>query len=249
MAINSDISNPNISNPNISNTELYNPNISNPDISNPNISNPNISNPNISTPNISNSSISSTIVANPNISNPNISSPTISNPDISNLYISNPNISNPNISGSVLTDVTWTVTNNGNTATTYSVKMMLSNGPVPAGVNLQLILSQSYNTPQVIGCTQAVEQHFVPVANIPNVTFYAPNELAQPSATDPFAPALSLLPGESAFVTIRDLDTTTSDPATALANLKAIAPTPAAVSQAANTGSTTPPITIALPPE
>ena len=244
VAVNTDISNPNISNPNISNAEIYNPNISNPNISNPNISNPNISNPNISNPNISNPNISNTVIANPNISNPNISNPNISNPNISN-----PNISNPSVSdtvGSVLTDVTWTVRNTGNTATAYTVKMLSNGQPVPQGVTLQLIISQSYNTPQVIGCTQAVQQHFVPVANIPNVTLYnTVDQLAQPAAADPNAPALSLLPNETAFVTIRDVDTNTTDPATALADFNpALALTPAAVSQGANTGSSTPPIAV-----
>ncbi len=248
VTINSDIANPNISNPNISNTEIYNPNISNPNISNPNISNPNISNPNISNPNISNPNISNVTVANPNISNPNISNPNISNPNISNPNISNPNISNPNISNAALTDSTWTVTNNGNTAAVYSVKMLAGQN-VPQGVNLQLIISQSYNTPSTIGCNQAVEQHFVPVANIPNVVFYAPGTLTQPAATDPNVPSVSLLPGESAFVTIRVLDTTTNNPALALQHFNpATATTPGVVSQGANTGTTTPPVALLIVP-
>lgn len=200
----------------------------NRDISNPNISNPNISN---------------TEIYNPNISNPNISNPNISNPNISN-----PNISNPNISNAALTDATWTVTNNGNTANSYSVKMLTGQN-VPQGVNLQLIISQSYNTPAAIGCTPAVEQHFVPVANIPNVVFYSPGTLTQPAATDPTVPALSLLPGESAFVTMRVLDTTTNNPALALQHFNpATATTPVVVSQAANTGTTPPPIALVIVP-
>jgi hypothetical protein len=249
VTINSDISNPNISNPNISNTEIYNPNISNPNISNPNISNPNISNPNISNPNISNPNISNVTVANPNISNPNISNPNISNPNISNPNISNPNISNPNISNAALTDATWTVTNTGNTATAYSVKMLTAGQNVPAGVSLQLIISQSYNTPAVIGCTPAVEQNFVPVANIPNVVFATAGTLLNPAATDPTTPGIALLPGESAFVTMRVVDTTTSDPVLALQHFNpATATTPAIVSQAANTGTTTPPVALIIVP-
>ena len=126
---------------------------------------------------------------------------------------------------------------------------VLAGQNVPVGVSLQLIISQSYNTPAVIGCAQAVEQHFVPVANIPNVVFYTAGSLAQPAATDPNAPAISLLPGESAFVTMRALDTTTNNPAQALAHYNpATATTPGIVSQGANTGTTTPPIALVIVP-
>ena len=133
---NPDISNPDISNPDISNKEVFNPDISNPDISNPDISNPDISNPDISNPDISNPDISNpdisnpdisnVVVANPDISNPDISNPDISNPDISNPDISNPDISNPDISNTTLTDVSWTVTNNGNTSTSFNVNLFLA---------------------------------------------------------------------------------------------------------------------------
>ena len=258
VTINSDISNPNISNPNISNVEIYNPNISNPNISNPNISNPNISNPNISNPNISNPNISNVTIANPNISNPNISNPNISNVTVANPNISNPNISNPNISNAALSDSTWTVTNAGNTATAYSVKM-LTGQTVPAGVSVQLVISQSYNSPSAIGCTPAVEQHFVPVAsyspNDPNTLFYSPGSLTNPAANDPTVPALSLLPGETAFVTLRVLDSTTNDHTQALQHFNpATATVPAIISHGSNTGSNAPPpialviIPVSLPP-
>ncbi len=248
VTINSDVSNPNIANPNIANTEIYNSNISNPTLSNPNIANPNIANPNIANPNIANPNIANVTVANPNIANPNIANPNIANPNIANPNIANPNIANPNIANAALTDATWTVTNAGNTATAYSVKMLAGQNP-PQGVNLQLIVSQSYNTPAVIGCNQAVEQHFVPVANITNVVFSSAGNLLQPAATDPNAVAVSLLPGESAFVTMRVLDTTTSNPAQALQHFNpAVATAPAIVSQGANTGTTTPPIALIAVP-
>jgi hypothetical protein len=215
VLLNADASNPNISNPNISNTEVYTPNISNPNISNPNISNPNISNPNISNPNISNPNISNAVIANPNISNPNISNPNISNPNISNPNISNPNISNPNISNTALTDTTWTVSNTGNTAAAYSLKLLQSQPP-PPGVIVQLIVSKTYTTPVVLGCNLAVETHYLPVANITSPVFTDPLTLTQQTANDPFVPSVSLAPAETALITIRSLDQTTSDPVAAL---------------------------------
>ncbi|MBV8552378.1 MAG: hypothetical protein JOY54_13830 [Acidobacteriaceae bacterium] len=196
---NPNISNPNISNPNISNVEVYNPNISNPNISNPNTLNPNISNPNISNPNISNTTVANPNISNPNISNPNISNPNISNPNISNPNISNPNISNDDVSDGVISDATWTLTNTGNTASTYKLQV---NDQTPAKIFSQLIVSQYYTTPVALGCKLSVQSHYLPVSNT----------ISPKSAT----PTIALQPGESALVTYRVFDTLTKDPATAL---------------------------------
>lgn len=187
---NPDISNPDISNPDISNAEVYNPDISNPDISNPDISNPDISNPDISNPDISN-----VVVLNPDISNPDISNPDISNPDISNPDISNPDISNPDISNGSLTDVTWTVTNNGNTTSNYTIDV-LGSVPVPPGIKVQIIVYKTYTTPVSDGCTLKYTTHTVLVSNI-----------VDPSVT----PELFLEPGGTGRVTLRILDTNPTD--------------------------------------
>jgi hypothetical protein len=191
---NPDISNPDISNPDISNAEVYNPDISNPDISNPDISNPDISNPDISNPDISNPDISNpdisnpTItavrVANPDISNPDISNPDISNPDISNPDISNPDISNATILNGTLTDVTWAITNTGNTTAVFNVDLFLAqNSPklcsaVPASgcIATQLIIRKVYTTPVATACTLQVERHNVLITNItnPKITSLSP---------------------------------------------------------------------------
>lgn len=221
VTMNTDVSNPNISNPNISNAEIYNPNISNPNISNPNISNPNISNPNISNPNISN-----TDVANPNISNPNIS--------------------NPNISNTAINDATWTVSNDGNTAASYTLKL-LENIHAPAGVTIQLIVSQSYTTPVAQGCNLSVKVAYVPLGNVPDVVFDNPSDLFEPAALDPAASTFTLLPGEEALITIRAYDSTTSDPAAALAHYNpALAVQPVIIAPGVNTGGSQPQLTLAI---
>jgi hypothetical protein len=187
---NPDISNPDISNPDISNAEVYNPDISNPDISNPDISNPDISNPDISNPDISN-----VVVLNPDISNPDISNPDISNPDISNPDISNPDISNPDISNGALADVTWTVTNNGNTTANYTIDV-LGNVQVPTGIKVQIIVYKTYTTPVSDGCTLKYTTHTVLVSNI-----------VDPSVI----PDLFLEPGGTGKVTLRIVDTNPTD--------------------------------------
>lgn len=245
VGINNDVTNPNISNPNISNIEIYNPNISNPNISNPNISNPNISNPNISNPNISNPNISNVSFANPNISNPNISNPNISNPNISNPNISNPNISNPSISGEI-TDATYSVTNAGNTATSYAINLVQYQPP-PSGITVQLIVSGVYLTPVANACTLAVQPHFVPILNVPNPTFKTPTSTLQTGPLSALTPTFSLQPGEQAIITLRVYDPNASTPAQALQDYNPVANiAPVISTQAINTGAPIPPPTVTV---
>ncbi len=251
---NPDISNPDISNPDISNAEVSNPDISNPDISNPDISNPDISNPDISNPDISNPDISNIQVANPDISNPDISNPDISNPDISNPDISNPDISNPDISNQSLTDTTWTVTNDGNTTASYSLKLLLSGAaPTPSQVALQLILRKVYTTPVSVDCTLALHAYNVLLANITNPVFSTPASVTDPGIVNPSASnaTLWLAPGETAKVTLRVMDKNTRDTVTFNAAQQVI---PAVISQARNVSLTggvlvvEPEEAVALPP-
>ncbi|HKV82059.1 MAG TPA: putative Ig domain-containing protein [Candidatus Sulfotelmatobacter sp.] len=240
VTINGDPNNPANVNTNISVAESYTPTIATPNIANPNIANPNIANPNIANPNIANPNI-----ANPNIANPNIANPNIANPNIANPNIANPNIANPNIANATITDGTWAVTNSGNTSSAYAVNLTGQNPP--PGVNLQLIVYRNYTTPLAQQCTLTTQSHFVPVANITNVTFATLSQLLQPAANNPTVPGMALAPGQTAFITLRVLDTTTSDPAQALQHYNPITQaTPTVAAQGANTGTTTPPLTLTI---
>ncbi len=206
---NPDISNPDISNPDISNAEVYNPDISNPDISNPDISNPDISNPDISNPDISNVRI-----ANPDISNPDISNPDISNPDISNPDISNPDISNPDISNGSLTDVTWTIRNDGNTTASFNVNLFIANQAAAAGgIKTQLVVHKTYKTPVSDGCVLKSQTQTVLVANVLNPTFKTAGD---DTTFDPANPDISnttlwLEPGGEGKITLRIVDPNPAD--------------------------------------
>ena len=206
---NPDISNPDISNPDISNAEVHNPDISNPDISNPDISNPDISNPDISNPDISNVQVANPDISNPDISNPDISNPDISNPDISNPDISNPDISNPDISNQSVTDTTWTVTNDGNTTTSYSIQLLLNGTqPAPNQVLLQLILHKVYTTPAAVNCALVNHTHNQLLSNIIRPEFTDPADVGTPDISNPDISnaTLWLAPGESAKITLRVRD-------------------------------------------
>jgi uncharacterized protein YjbI with pentapeptide repeats len=241
---NPNITNPNITNPNITNAEVTNPNITNPDITNPNITNtsitnPNITNtsflnPNITNPNITNLNVDNISATNPNITNPNITNPNITNPNITNPNITNPNITNPDITNGSIQDVTYPITNNGNTTASYTVKTAL-NGTVPSGIVLQLLINKLYQTPVAVNCVLGVQTHWITVANITSPTLFTasnPN-ITNPDITNsaPNEASVTLAPGETAYITFRVVNPTPT--ATPFNPLTAI--TPVTVPQAVNT--------------
>ncbi len=215
---NPDIANPDIANPDIANPDIANPDIANPDIANPDIANPDIANPDIANPDIANPDIANVDIANPDIANPDIANPDIANPDIANPDIANPDIANPDIANSSLTDVTWTMVNNGNTTAAFNVNLFLAQqtsklcepgqDPNASGcIATQLVLRKVYNTPNTDGCELKVESRNVLIANIPNPTFVSPGS-ALPDQNDPSLTnaTLWLAPGESAKITLRVYD-------------------------------------------
>ncbi len=215
---NPDIANPDIANPDIANPDIANPDIANPDIANPDIANPDIANPDIANPDIANPDIANVEVANPDIANPDIANPDIANPDIANPDIANPDIANPDIANSSLTDVTWTMVNNGNTTAAYNVNLFLAQqtqklcaagqDPNSTGcISTQLILRKLYTTPAAIGCELGVQSRNVLLANIENPQFVLPGQQL-PDQNDPSLTnaTLWLAPGESAKITLRVYD-------------------------------------------
>jgi hypothetical protein len=205
---NPDIQNAEVHNPDITNPDITNPDIQNPDIQNPDIQNPDIQNPDIQNPDIQNPDITNAVVMNPDIINPDITNPDIQNPDIQNPDIQNPDIQNPDIQNGAISDVTWTMQNNGNTTTAYNVNLFLSNTQLPSGLKYQLILSKVYNTPVAINCDLKLQQRTVLVANIPNPEFVTPQSAGFVDQNDPRLtnPTLWLAPGEAGRLTLRLVD-------------------------------------------
>ena len=218
-------------NPAVLSAETHNPAIANPAIANPAIANPAIANPAIANPAIANPAI-----ANPAIANPSVVTslnPAIANPAIANPAIANPAIANPAIANQSVTDATYSVTNTGNTSTSYAVKLF-KKATLPAGVNLQLILTKQYLTPVAQGCDLKEQIQNVVVANIPNPIFTLQASLGDPDLPDPSVTnaTLALRPGESGQIIIR---ANVSDPAV-MQSLISNALTPVAVAHPANTG-------------
>lgn len=225
ISLDSDPSNPGIANPDglntadIQNLEVYNADISeaqlqtralNPDIVNPDIVNPDIVNPDIVNPDIVNPDI-----VNPDIVNPDIVNASIINPDIVNTTIANPDIVNTPI-----TDATWTVTNAGNTATSYSVKLLAGSGNLPPGAKLQLLITKVPTAPLALpdSCNLQVQGQNVLVASIPNPTLLTDPAQLQVSSQDTTASGiqnvtLALSPGEVGKITLRIVGISAADAA------------------------------------
>jgi lectin-like protein len=207
---NPDIANPDIANPDIANAEVYNPDIANPDIANPDIANPDIANPDIANPDIAN-----VVVMNPDIANPDIANPDIANPDIANPDIANPDIANPDIANGSLTDVTWTVTNRGNTTASYDINLLAASR-IPQGIKAQLIVHKTYKTPVSDGCTLKTQTQTVLVANVVINPDIANPDIANPDIANPDIANASLWlePGGEGKVTLRIVDPDPKDAVT-----------------------------------
>jgi hypothetical protein len=228
-------------NPAILSAETHNPAIANPAIANPAIANPAIANPAIANPAIANPAI-----ANPAIANPAVVTslnPAIANPAIANPAIANPAIANPAIANQSVTDATYPVTNVGNTTTSYAVKLF-QRAPLPAGVNLQLILTKQYLVPVAQSCNLVQQIQNIVTASIPSPVFTPAGSLGDPDLANPAVTnaTLVLRPGETGQLVIR---ANVSD-ATVMQNLLAGALTPVVVAHPANTGLATPSATLAI---
>jgi parallel beta-helix repeat protein len=223
---NPDIENPDIENPDIENAEVYNPDIENPDIENPDIENPDIENPDIENPDIENPDIENpdienVVIANPDIENPDIENPDIENPDIENPDIENPDIENVAVGGDgVLTDITWNITNTGNTSAAFNVNLFLAQTLLPDGLKSQLILYKTYRTPVATtvsgNCVLAYETRKSIVANIASPSFVTANQSTVPDQNDPSEKnaTLWLGPGEIGKIMLRVYDPDRSNNAT-----------------------------------
>ncbi len=233
------ITNPGITNPSITNDEVTNPGITNPGITNPSITNPGITNPDITNssylnPGITNPGITNSNVENVSATNPSITNPGITNPGITNPGITNPGITNVDVANGSIQDVTYPMTNNGNTTASYTVKAA-TNGTIPGGIVLQLLINKLYQTPVAVKCVLGVQTHWVTVANITNPMLFTTSNpgITNPDITNsaPTEGSVTLAPGETAYITFRVVN---PSPATISFNpLNVI--TPVTVPQAVNT--------------
>jgi len=109
------------------------------------------------------------------------------------------------LANQALTDVSYTITNEGNTSASYTVQFFQS-GTLPAGAQFQIILSKLYFTQQAVGCQLQQVPTNVIVANVANPAFVTnPNQVGNPGVANLGlqTPTLNLAPGDSGEITLR----------------------------------------------
>ena len=173
---NPDIENPDIENPDIENAEVYNPDIENPDIENPDIENPDIENPDIENPDIENPGYRESrhrerAGRQSRHREPGYRESRHRKPGHRESGHRESRTSRiPTSRTASITDVTWKVTNNGNTTASFNVNLFLAQQTLPTGVKTQLILLKTYRTPVTVpnGCQLGFQTRNILLANIRN---------------------------------------------------------------------------------
>ena len=197
-----------ILNADIENADIENADIENADIENADIENTELISADIENPSFRSADIENADIENADIENADIENADIENADIENADIENADIENTPFADAPKTDVTWSVTNTGNTTSAFNVNLFLSQNAPTAGVKTQLVLHKAYLTPAAASCDLKVRSHTVLVANITNPDYVTPTE----TIPDPNSPAsnnatLYLGPGEKGYITLRIHDT------------------------------------------
>ncbi len=118
---------------------------------------------------IVNADIVNADIVNADIVNADIVNADIVNADIVNADIVNADIVNADIVNSSITDATWTVTNVGNTATAYHLKLLSKYAQLPTGAKLQLIIHKVATSPVALpnDCSLKTGVQNVLAASIP----------------------------------------------------------------------------------
>jgi hypothetical protein len=224
------------------NPALLNPALLNPALLNPALLNPALLNPALLNPALLNPALLNPALLNPALLNPALLNPALLNPALLNPALLNPALLNPALLNASLTDVTWTVRNAGNVASSY-VFAPLSNPELQAGMESQLLIYRIYRTPVAQQCqlTEDAVHHEI-FANILNPELIDPaalqSELLNPALLNA---TFSLAPDDELRITWRILNRegVRVDPS----RLNAVV-----AAQAANTGETQPRLTLTLTP-
>lgn len=226
-----------------------------------------LTNPSVISPYVQNPAIKTNPAVKTNypVQNPAIKTNTALNPAVKtnttlNTALDDPSIYNPSIASAAnanqpIADAIYEVTNTGNTAATYVVKLFnsdstLSNLPRPlcqgtattACTYIQLLIAKQYLTNTNVGCSLAVQNNFVTYINVDPTFVTDPSQLGDPiiNHSETSNATVALAPNETGFVILR----TNLSPTELQQLVGAVAPV--VVAHAANTGTANPPATLAI---
>jgi len=188
------------------------------------------------------------LLYNPNAPNPNAPNSDLASPNAPNPNAPNPNAPNTNIISTPVFDAIYSVTNTGNTAASYRVKLVGNN---PLNIPVQLAVNKTYQTPTsstyqqtptgMMTCQLTTENHNNVQAFINNPPIVSPTNLNDTGILDPSSgnATFTLFPGETALVVLRGYFASYTDPAAAFTAFKSLITqvVPAVVSHAANTNT------------
>lgn len=245
VLLNPDLTNPDLTNPDLTNQELTNPDLTNPDLTNPDLTNPNIPSPDLTNPDLTNPDLTNPDLTNPDLTNLGIPVPDLTNPDLTNPDLTNPDLTNASLVSGSLSDVTWKLTNKGNTTAAYTVQFLLKN-QVPSGITMQVLVYKVYPTPAVKNCQPTVSNQNLMLANVTNMKPASSHDnlgnpdLTNPDLTNPDLTntSVALAPGDVVNITLRIFNPDKTQP---LGFDPVNDVTSVAVAHAANTGTTEPP--------
>lgn len=138
--------------------------------------------------------------------------------DVLNPHIKGTDIEAPHIKGESISEITWEVTNEGNTTTPYTFDVFTTYNPPGANIpeneaiQFQLLVYKVYKTPVAKDCNLAEEEHHELVVNISNPHIKGPHikgsppSLASVPLADPKDAAFWLNPKELAIVKLWAID-------------------------------------------
>ena len=211
-AMNREITNPAVMDPSAMNPSAMNPSAMNPSAMNPTeeawaLINPAVINPSAMNPSAMNPSAMNPSAMNPSAMNPSAMNQVVADPSAMNPSAMNPSAMNAGLGAdAIITDVTWTIKNDGNAAASYRID--LSGKEIPKELKSQLILHKRYVTPApstdpAKRCEIGQWTQNVVLANIPEPeinTSFGANDASYKN------PTMSLEPGETGYVTLRIFD-------------------------------------------
>jgi hypothetical protein len=192
----------------ISLTEVYNPDITSlPTVITQDIANQDLANQDIANQDLANQDIANADIADQDLANQDIANQDIANVDLANQDLANQDLANQDLANASISDASWTVKNDGNTSTSYSVKLLQNVAP-PDGFKVQLILSTTNMIPVSRNCSLGYQRQTLVIANITNPVYTNPLDLASTGITDPSKTnaTIILAPGQQAKLTVRVVD-------------------------------------------
>ena len=160
--------NPGFRNPGFRNPGFRNPGFRNPGFRNPGFANPGFRNIDIEAPGFRNPGFRNFVFENPGFRNPGFRNPGFRNEAFEAGELFNPGIQNTTLDGlefDRVSDITWEVTNNGNTVGSFDINPFVKDIEAE---RTQLIVSKVYLTPVIRDCERVFQAKNQVLLNIPD---------------------------------------------------------------------------------